>query len=119
MAFAQTPGPLWVGEEGGRGRGWGWGGEDSERPWGAQGRSTLAEVPFRGEPRVAPRVEQHPLGAHCAYNWGTLPPGQGGVGSPILPSGPNFPSKRGPRYLLSCVCPSPFSHMPQPLSRGR
>ena len=83
------------------------GGEDSKRPWGAQGRSTLAEVPFLGEPRVAPRVEQRPLGAHCAYNWGTLPSGQGGVGSPILPSGPNFPSKRGPRYLLSCVCPSP------------
>lgn len=119
VAFAQTPGPLWVGEEGGRGRGCGWGGEDSRRPWGAQGRSTVAEVPLQGEPRVAPRVDQCPLGAHCAYNWGALPPGQGGVDSPILPCDPNFPSKRGPRYLPSRVCPSPFPHVPQSLSRDR
>lgn len=34
------------------------------------------------------------------------PPGAGRDGLPILPRGPNFPSKQGPQYLTSHVCPT-------------
>lgn len=98
----------WVRRVGGAG-GWrGWGGQ--QEALGSTREEHSGRGAVSGEPRVAPRVEQRPLGAHCAHSWGTPSPQAGRGGLPHLAQWPQFP-----RGTSSAMCPSPFPEMPQAL----